>query len=331
MNNMKSIGIKLLEFLVNVLRIAFVLFIFLMLILFLSQFIEDIGRYPYLEKINSVTKMLGQTFLDQIKLIMPYKYEGTDYSPVLFIVVLIILVNFCIALQGKLLQIRQGFITQQNYYDWRKRQAQSLSKEKLNELDNKFELLNAAKLPGQRKKLLKEFAILKSRLDIMGQQLAFLAIDIVDSTDMIADEASAHDLERYNQLVDESLKEHGVVKYTRTPEGIMSCFRTVDDAVLAAKALLKNLKKFNSTEKTIKQDLQIRCGISAGFVYMDDDTPLEQISDRVIDIAKDLQKYAKPNCINIAAIAIEPLKGRGGFDETADVIDDQKVYQWPSK
>ena len=44
-----------------------------------------------------------------------------------------------------------------------------------------------------------------------------------------------------------------------------------------------------------------------------------------------MQKYAKPNCINIAASAIEPLKNRGGFFETTDVIDEQKVYEWKNK
>ena len=61
-------------------------------------------------------------------------------------------------------------------------------------------------------------------------------------------------------------------------------------------------------------------------------SPIEQVSDRVIDIAGHMQKYAKPNCINIAASAIEPLRNRNGFSETTDVIDEQKVYEWkPNK
>lgn len=96
---------------------------------------------------------------------------------------------------------------------------------------------------GDRRKMLKQFASLKSKLDEMGKQLAFLAIDVVDSTGMKKDEDKhiiAFAFERYNELVNESLREHGVLKYSMTPDGIMSCFRTVDDAVSAASSLLKN-------------------------------------------------------------------------------------------
>ena len=168
----------------------------------------------------------------------------------------------------------------------------------------------------------------------MGQQLAFLAIDVVDSTGMKRDEDKhliAFDFDRYNQVVAACLKKGGVVKYAMTPDGIMSCFRTVDDAVNVAVSLLEKLKVFNRDEKKIKRSFQIRCGINAGYVYIDDETPLEQVSDRVIDIAGHMQKYAKPDSINIAASAIEPLKNRGGFSETTDVIDEQKVYEWPGK
>jgi class 3 adenylate cyclase/uncharacterized protein YggT (Ycf19 family) len=302
---------------------------------FVSQFIDNVNHYPTLVKINSFMHQLSQPFIEQIRLAIPYKYNGVDYSIVILIVLLAIVVHIFTLFEDKLQRSMIRAHDRKSYEDWRNRASSVLSKEKLTEMDSKFEALNTTKVKGSdRKKILKEFATLKSQLDSMGQQLAFLAIDVVDSTGMKRDEdkyLSAYDFDRYNQLVNESLQQSGVIKFAMTPDGIMSCFRTVDDAVTAAKTLLDKLKDFNAHEKKIKQKFQIRCGINAGFVYMDEDTPLEQIADRVIDIAGHMQKYAKPNCINIAASAIEPLKTRQGFDETADVIDEQKVFEWSEK
>ncbi|MBA2711561.1 MAG: guanylate cyclase [Tatlockia sp.] len=309
--------------------------IFLLVLAFFAQNIDNLSHYPTLAKVNTFVQHWTQPLTSEIKKAIPHVYRGVDYSLAFLIVVFAILVHILSMIKDKMIRDRQRASDRKSYEDWRNRAAGVVSKEKLTEMDSKFDKLDTTKGKGSdRKKILKEFAMLKSQLDSMGQQLAFLAIDVVDSTGMKRNEdkyVAAYDFDRYNQLVAESLKQSGVVKYAMTPDGIMSCFRTVDDAVSAAKAILDKLKVFNTEEKKIMQDFQIRCGINAGFVYMDEDTPIEQISDRVIDIAGHMQKYAKPNCINIAASAIEPLKTRQGFDETADVIDEQKVYQWTER
>ena len=217
-----------------------------------------------------------------------------------------------------------------DYLALREKASATMSAERLHELDNKFAALKTTKKT-DRKQMLAEFARLKNELNQMGQQLAFLAIDVVDSTGMKRDEdkhIAAYDFDRYNEYAMSCLKENGVVKFATTPDGIMSCFRTVDSAVNAAVSLLNRLEHFNAHEKQLKQNFQIRCGINAGFVYIDDQIPLEQVTDRVIDIAGHMQKQAKPNGINIAATAIEPLKNRSGFNETSYIIDEQKVYEW---
>ncbi|MBA3536172.1 MAG: hypothetical protein H0T84_06125 [Tatlockia sp.] len=332
---MKSKLFKLLGILLHIIRIILIVFILFLAVAFFSQFVDNINNYPTLVKFNSYVHQWSDPITKQIQLAMPHKYQGINYSPLILILLLAILVHLCTVIKDKLHRNILRAQDRKNYEDWRSKAATVMSKEKLSEMDTKFETLNTTKAKGSdRKRILKEFATLKSQLDSMGQQLAFLAIDVVDSTGMKRDEdkyLAAYDFDRYNQLVNESLQQSGVLKFAMTPDGIMSCFRTVDDAVTAAKTLLDKLKDFNDHEKKIKQKFLIRCGVNAGFVYMDEDTPLEQISDRVIDIAGHMQKYAKPNCINIAASAIEPLKTRQGFDETPDVIDDQKVFQWSEK
>lgn len=323
-----------LAYIVKVVRLVLLFFVLLLAISFGSHYIDNPGQYTTLMKITSWTQQISQPLISQIKLIIPYKFHGIDFSLLILGILLLLLANFCASFREKCFSIINRQKEKKDYYEWRNQISRVVSKEKMSEIDSKFEALSTTK-PSDRKQLLKEFADLKSKLDNMGQQLAFLAIDVVDSTGMKRDEdkhLAAYDFDRYNVFVDSCLKEHGVVKYAKTPDGIMSCFRTVDGAVGAAVCLLERLKSFNQNEKKIKHDFLIRCGINAGFVYVDEDTPLEQVSDRVIDIAGHMQKYAKPNCINIAATAIEPLKNRTGFMETTDVIDEQKVYEWkPNK
>ncbi|KTC93047.1 MULTISPECIES: adenylate/guanylate cyclase domain-containing protein [Legionella] len=330
---MKVFFLNSLAYLVSFLRICILLCVFLLLIGFVSQFVENVKEYPTLVKINNLEQQLSDPFTKQIKMAMPYRYNGTDYSEIILLFLMLILAHICAVIRSKLQGMVRRIREKETYFKWRNQVRGVVSKDKMKELDSKFEALATSK-PSDRKKILREFAILKTKLDSMGQQLAFLAIDVVDSTGMKRDEdkyLAAYDFDRYNQLVSESLKENGVLKLAMTPDGIMSCFRTVDDAVKAAINLLDKLKLFNADEKKIKREFQIRCGINAGFVYFDDEMPLEQISDRVIDIAGHMQKYAKPNSINIAASAIEPLKNRGGFNETNDVIDEQKVFEWTNK
>lgn len=327
---MKAFFLNSLAYLVSFLRICILLFVFLLLIAFISQFVENIGQYPTLVKINNLEQQLSQPLTDQIKMAMPYRYKEADYSEIVLIFLMLILAHICAVLRSKLHGMVRRIHEKETYFKWRNQVSRVVSKDKMKEIDSKFEALNTGKA-SDRKKILREFAILKTKLDSMGQQLAFLAIDVVDSTGMKRDEdkyLAAYDFDRYNHLVNESLNENGVLKFAMTPDGIMSCFRTVDDAVKAAMNLLDKLKIFNASEKKIKREFQIRCGINAGFVYFDEEMPLEQVSDRVIDIAGHMQKYAKPNSINIAASAIEPLKNRGGFNETNDVIDEQKVFEW---
>ncbi len=182
-----------------------------------------------------------------------------------------------------------------------------------------------------REQIIREFAETKRKLDEMGRDLAFLAIDIVDSTGMKLDEDKAvvqHDFMQYRNFVSEILTEHKCLKSTWTPDGVMACFPTVDGAVQTATAVIDNLEAFNRDVKQMRRDFLVRCGVNAGFVIFDESMPLEMISDRAIDIAGHMQKYAEPNTVNIAKPAIEPLNERGGFSPSGKVVDGYEVYAW---
>jgi class 3 adenylate cyclase len=182
-----------------------------------------------------------------------------------------------------------------------------------------------------RAELLKVMAEAKRQLESMGRDLAFLAIDVVDSTKMKLGEDKTfieHDFYEYKNLVDGKLRSNGSLKAAWTPDGVMACFPTIDAALKAAKEVISGLDAFNANVKMIKSDFRVRCGVNAGHVYYDEQTPMEEMSDRVIDIAGHMQKYALPGTIACAKQIIEPVQQRGGFSDAGKVVDGYEVYQW---
>ncbi len=197
-------------------------------------------------------------------------------------------------------------------------------------LGNKLEELKSSSKK-DREGLLKEFLSLKKELDSSGRELAFLSIDVVGSTEMKQGEEPTvieYDFKMYRHFVEEILSKHNCIKATWTPDGVMCCFATVDETILTAKGIINGLDDFNRNIKNMKSDFRVRCGINSGFLYFDESAPLEQISDRVIDIAGHMQKYAQPNTINIAKSSVEPLVARDGIQPSGKEIDGYEVYEW---
>ena len=200
----------------------------------------------------------------------------------------------------------------------------------LKPLHQKLEMMKTARKK-DREQLLRDFADTKRKLDEMGRDLTFLAIDVVDSTGMKEGEERGvveHDFKEYKRFVERTLVSHGCLKATWTPDGVMSCFTTVDAAVSAARKVILGLEAFNKIVKLMRRDFAVRCGVNSGFVYFDDSLPLEEISDRVIDIAGHMQKQARPNTVCVAKPTIEPLNERAGFEPSGRNVDGYEVYEW---
>lgn len=322
----------LIKFLLG-LRLILGIIIGVLCIGFLLQFVSNASHYSLTNLIMQIESRYLGHLINIVREAVPTRFWGVDFSALFTAVIFMLISDGIIRLTDSLQFSRQRQLIERDYSTWRSTHGAQLGKKTLQEIDSRFKGLQQA-TGKDRKRLLEEFIHIKGQLDSMGQQLAFLAMDVVDSTGMKRDEdkhIAAWDFERYNLLVNQCLSENGVVKFAMTPDGIMSCFRSVDDAVSAAQCVLSRLEGFNREERKIKTPFRVRFGINAGFVYIDDDTPLEQVSDRVIDIAGHMQKHAQPDAINIAASAIEPLKMRGGFKETENIIDEQRVYVWSGK
>lgn len=182
-----------------------------------------------------------------------------------------------------------------------------------------------------RNELLRAFAEAKKKLDAFGREVAFLSIDVVGSTAMKEREENAaiqYDFAEYRKMVEAVFDAHGILKTAWTPDGVMACFPTIDQAVRAGKDVILALGAFNRNVKLMREDFSVRCGVNAGYVHFDESTPLAAMSDRVIDIAGHMQKYAEPNSVAVARKVIEPLRNPEGFEPTDKVVDGYEVAHW---
>ncbi|HEX4048000.1 MAG TPA: hypothetical protein VH309_09215 [Elusimicrobiota bacterium] len=182
-----------------------------------------------------------------------------------------------------------------------------------------------------RKKILEIYGKSKRALENQQRPLAFLSIDIVDSTGMKVGEDPAAvecDMMLYRKLVEDILAAGGALKSAWTPDGAMICFPGPENAVKAAQKLVADLRKFNASVKTIRRDFKVRIGVNAGLVSYDDSTPMDQMASRVIDVAGHLQKNCGINSVWTTKEVAELLRGAYALKATEHVVDGHAVFEW---
>lgn len=290
---------------------------------------------PYLEDASSFGYIRGALLVEKVittgvKKNVPTRIGGKEMARPMIIVTAFLLSGWLGSSSRRWHERSEYHRYRQNIETWRQEMNLSDNAIVLSPLKQKLEELKTAK-KSDREQLLKEFVETKKKLDQMGRDLAFLSIDVADSTGMKNGEERAsieHDFKEYKRFVEAALVAHGCLKATWTPDGVMSCFTTVDAAVRAAREVITRLENFNRNVKSMRRDFEIRAGVNSGFVYFDDSLPLEEISDRVIDIAGHMQKHARPNTVCVAKPAIEPLNERGGFEPAGRMVDGYEVYEW---
>jgi class 3 adenylate cyclase/tRNA A-37 threonylcarbamoyl transferase component Bud32 len=182
-----------------------------------------------------------------------------------------------------------------------------------------------------REDLIRLMVETRKKLDSMSRELAFLSIDVVGSTDMKLGEDKAfveHDFREYKKLVETAMENQGALKSAWTPDGVMICFGTVDDAIRAAREVLLELARFNREVKSVKTQFRVRCGINAGNVHYEKSQRMEEMSDRVIDVAGHMQKYAAADTIFIAQEVLDRGSESEGFRPTGQKVDGYEVAHW---
>lgn len=304
--------------------------IILMILPYPLQYVENADQYEYLQKAVDLGVRAKEKLGAKVQEWVPTRIAGEDRT--LWILIGgFLFVEIAAARVGGMFGSRADYLRlKRKVESWEQEMGLSKDSAVTSSLNAKLNALKEGS-KGDREELLKIFAETKRKLSGMGRELAFLSIDIVDSTKMkIGEEQETveYDFKQYKTFVDEILKANGVIKVAWTPDGIMTCFSNIDTAVKTGKDVIRGLKRFNEDLKLMKSDFRVRCGVNSGFVYMDDEVPLEDVSDRVIDIAGHMQKHAEPMTVSIAKIVVEPLSDRAGFQETPKIVDGYQVYAW---
>jgi class 3 adenylate cyclase len=294
----------------------------LVLFAFAIPYLPEAGAYPWVRKVGEIDEQTRVL----VKSIVPTRIGGFEAWRWILLAFLLICRTVLLAIAGGL---SKRALTQ-DVEALRKGVSKTGQAAMLDPLKEQIEHLK----PGDTKSrahLLEVMAETKKKLESMGRDLAFLSIDVVGSTQMKEGESKTdveYDFHEYRKLVEAKMQSNGALKAAWTPDGVMICFPNVDAAVRMAQELIQGLVAFNKNVKTMRTDFQVRCGINAGRVYYDEKTPMETMSDRVIDVAGHMQKYALPGTIAIAKPSIEPVRQRDGFEPSGKVVDGYDVYHW---
>ncbi|MGH9787010.1 MAG: adenylate/guanylate cyclase domain-containing protein, partial [Terriglobia bacterium] len=124
-------------------------------------------------------------------------------------------------------------------------------------------------------------------------------------------------------------REYRVYKVAWTPDGVMACFPSVDDAVTAGRKIITELEYFNRADiNPLRGKFRVRCGANAGVVLIPQEKPLEEISDHTIDVAGHLQKDAEPDTLWVSAEVHGRLADRSGFTRLDTQVDGHEVFAW---
>jgi class 3 adenylate cyclase len=198
----------------------------------------------------------------------------------------------------------------------------------------------AIKLPQQRlitpasasrMSLLREYAVAKRMLSEAQREMAFLAADVVGSTKMKLGEEKItieHAFAEYKKFLERIFRECRVYKVAWTPDGVMACVPSVDDAAVAGRKISTDLEWFNRDVHQLRTKFHVRCGLNAGVVLIPEEKPLEEISDHTIDVAGHLQKEAESDALWISEDVHAHLTDKTGFVQLDVQVDGHHVFAW---
>lgn len=318
-------GEKVLVFILNVAKKLLFILILILIFGFFKKYISNLSHYEYLKPVLDIEK----TMVDAVREYVPTRIAGRDYAQLIGVIGILIVSSILTRISNV---IKDHIDKKQMTRELDEIKSKSMSKEQRHTIDSLKERISESSYKSKsRDVLLKEFAEIKKELEKNGRNLAFLAIDVVDSTGMKQKEDPLiiqRDFNEYRNFVSAQFQKYGYVNAAWTPDGVMACFNTIEQAIQAAKSIIEGLKWFNREVKMIKPEFKVRCGINSGFVVYDVTTPLEAFSDRVIDIAGHMQKYAEPNTILVAKEMVEPVEPQSGFIKSQKIVDSLEAYEW---
>lgn len=302
---------------------------FLLLLPLLLPFLDNAGSYPWVRAIYA----LDDTVVGGLRKLIPTRVSGIDFARYLLMVVFFLVATF---LKRTSLNLARAITEQEvkkRYEAFRKGSGLAENSKAMKTIREKMETMK----PGDaksREELIELMIQTKKSLDAMMRNVAFLALDVVGSTRMKVGE-DAVDIEytfkEYKKVVENAMRSGEVLKSAWTPDGVMICLNSVDSAIRVGQAVLRELPRFNREVKTVKTEFKVRAGVNAGRVHFDKATPMEEMSDHVIDVAGHMQKYAPPDGMFIAKAVLDDASLRDGFRPADTQVDGFEVFVWSAQ
>ncbi len=181
-------------------------------------------------------------------------------------------------------------------------------------------------------KVRRKYARIESRLEATKPRwCAFLSVGIVDPEalklgahpEKVSDSFSA-----YEKMLEEIFHSTGAWKEAWTPDGVMVCYLDVRHAVDAAQRALRRLEDFNRNVNTLDRPFRVCCGLNEGNVVIFEDSKLQKVADRVIDVAGHMQKKARANSLWLSSDVYDRLEQKSGFYPAMAQVDGCTVLEW---
>ncbi len=300
----------------------------MMLAIALLPVLEGAGSYPWVNRVVG----FDASIMASVRSVVPTQLGRLDIARAL-----VMLAAFLVAGGLDIASDRLSALTstsksglQRRLEKLRKSEQKARRQASLAPIEAKLERLK----PGDKKsrtELVRLMVQAKRELDAMTEDVAFLALDVVESTNMKLGEDAAfveNDFREFKTMVESAIAKQRPLKSAWTPDGAMICFDSLERAVKAAQAMLRQLPDFNANTRMMGTPFRVRCGVNAGAVQYDPTTPMEEMSDNVIDVAGHMQKYAEPDTIFVADDLVERKKVRRGFMPAGTEVDGYPVSVW---
>ena len=154
------------------------------------------------------------------------------------------------------------------------------------------------------------------------KKLAFLAVEMADAAalregkdPLLVERLSTE----YRGLLESTLKQTRARASSWTADGVIACFLQTEVACNAAKSILRAVPEFNRKKNPLETPVQLRCAVHGGEVLYDESTPLDQLSDRVVDVTRSLLQAARPNSLLISQTVYEQIRDKSGFAASGEV------------
>jgi len=296
------------------------------LIVALLPFFQGSGSYPWVMRVV----LFDASMIEQVRAVVPTEIGRLDFARTFLALAVLFMAATIDFGANKVAALTSSSKPRKRLDRWKAR-AKKVKKRRKATSTKSSPQPTRSQDKKSREELVRLMVDAKRELDAMTRNVAFFALDVVDSTNMKLGEDRAfveHDFKEFKKMVDGVIAREGMLKSAWTPDGAMICFGSLDQAIRAAQAMLRRLPEFNAETRMMQTPFRVRCGVNAGRVQYDAATPMEAMSDNVIDVAGHMQKYADPDTIYVAGKLVSRSKVKRGFSSADTEVDGHAVDVW---